>query len=106
MASRVILETLTPPERAAFLLHDVFGYGYGEIGTILGKTEASCRQLASRARRRVHDDKPRFEASREQRNRLAQRFFAACQGRAMGRLIGLLADDAVLYRDGPPHAPG
>ena len=65
MAFLVILETLTPPERAAFLLHDVFGYDYGEIGTILGRTEASCRQLASRARRRVHDDEPRFEASRE-----------------------------------------
>ena len=79
MAFLVILETLTPPERAAFLLHDVFGYDYYEIGTILGRTEASCRQLASRARRRVHDDKPRFEASPEQRNRLAEQFFAACQ---------------------------
>ncbi len=106
MAFLVILETLTPPERAAFLLHDVFGYGYGEIGTILGKTEASCRQLASRARRRVHDDKPRFEASREQRNRLAERFFAACQGRDMGGLIGLLADDAVLYGDGGAKGTG
>ena len=106
MAFLVILETLTPPERAAFLLHDVFGYDYGEIGTILGRTEASCRQLASRARRRVQDDKPRFEASREQRNRLAEQFFAACQGRDMDGLIGLLADDAVLYGDGGAKGAG
>jgi RNA polymerase sigma-70 factor, ECF subfamily len=106
MAFLVILETLTPPERAAFLLHDVFGYDYGEIGTILGRTEASCRQLASRARRRVHDDEPRFEASREQRNRLAEQFFAACQGRDMEGLIGLLADDAVLYGDGGAKGAG
>lgn len=106
MAFLVILETLTPPERAAFLLHDVFGYDYGEIGTILGRTVASCRQLASRARRRVHDDKPRFEASPEQRNRLAEQFFAACQGRDMDGLIGLLADDAVLYGDGGAKGAG
>ena len=106
MAFLVVLETLTPPERAAFLLHDVFGYDYGEIGTMLGRTEASCRQLASRARRRVHDDKPRFEPSREQRDRLAEQFFAACQGRDMGGLIGLLADDAVLYGDGGAKGAG
>ena len=106
MAFLVILETLTPPERAAFLLHDVFGYDYGEIGAILGRTEASCRQLASRARRRVHDDKPRFEASREQRNRLAEQFFAFCQGRDIDGLIGLLADDAVLYGDGGAKGAG
>lgn len=106
MAFLVVLETLTPPERAAFLLHDVFGYDYGEIGTILGKTEASCRQLASRARRRVHDEKPRFEASREQRNRLADQFFAACQGRDMDGLIGLLGHDAVLYGDGGAKGTG
>jgi RNA polymerase sigma-70 factor (ECF subfamily) len=106
MAFLVILETLTPPERAAFLLHDVFGYDYGEIGTMLGRTEASCRQLVSRARRRVHDDKPRFEASREQRNRLAEQFFSACQGCDMDGLIGLLADDAVLYGDGGAKGTG
>jgi RNA polymerase sigma-70 factor (ECF subfamily) len=106
MAFLVILETLTPPERAAFLLHDVFGYDYGEVATMLGKTEASCRQLASRARRRVHDDKPRFEASREERDRLAEKFFAACQGRDMDGLVGLLAADAVLYGDGGAKGAG
>ena len=106
MAFLVILETLTPPERAAFLLHDVFGYDYGEIAAMLDKTEASCRQLASRARRRVRDDKPRFEASREERDRLSEQFFAACQGRDMGGLIGLLAADAVLYGDGGARGTG
>ena len=106
MAVLVILETLTPPERAAFLLHDVFGYDYGEVAAILAKTEASCRQLASRARRRVHDDKPRFEASREERDRLAGQFFAACQGRDMDGLVGLLAADAVLYGDGGAKGTG
>ncbi len=106
MAFLVVLETLTPPERAAFLLHDVFGYDYDEIAAIVGKTEASCRQLASRARRRVRDDKPRFEASREERSRLAEQFFAACQGRDMDGLIGLLADDAILYGDGGAKGTG
>ena len=106
MAFLVVLETLTPLERAAFLLHDVFGYGYGEISAVVGKSEASCRQLASRARRRVHDDQPRFEASREQRDRLAARFFAACQGRDMDGLVELLAADAAFYGDGGTKGSG
>jgi RNA polymerase sigma-70 factor (ECF subfamily) len=106
MAFLVVLETLTPLERAAFLLHDVFGYDYGEIADIVGKSEASCRQLASRGRRRVHDDRPRFEASREQRDRLAARFFAACQGRDMDGLVELLAADAAFYGDGGTKGTG
>ena len=106
MAFLVVLETLTPLERAAFLLHDVFGYDYGEISAVLGRSEAGCRQLASRARRRVHDDKPRFEASREQRDRLAAQFFAACQGRDMDGLVGLLAADAAFYGDGGTKGTG
>jgi RNA polymerase sigma-70 factor (ECF subfamily) len=106
MAFLVVLETLTPLERAAFLLHDVFGYDYGEIAAVVDKSEASCRQLASRARRRVHDDKPRFEASREQRDRLAERFFAACQGRDMDGLVELLAADAAFYGDGGTKGTG
>ena len=106
MAFLVVLETLTPLERAAFLLHDVFGYDYGEISAVVGRSEASCRQLASRARRRVHDDKPRFEASREQRDRLAAQFFAACQGRDMDGLVGLLAADAAFYGDGGTKGTG
>ena len=106
MAFLVVLETLTPLERAAFLLHDVFGYGYGEISAVVGRSEASCRQLASRARRRIHDGQPRFEASREQRDRLAAQFFAACQGRDMDGLVGLLAADAAFYGDGGTHGTG
>ena len=106
MAFLVILETLTPLERAAFLLHDVFGYDYGEIAAIVGKSETNCRQLASRARHRVHDDKPRFEASREQRDRLAARFLAACQGRDMDGLVDLLASDAAFYGDGGTKGTG
>ena len=106
MAFLVVLETLTPLERAAFLLHDVFGYDYGEISAVVGRSQASCRQLASRARRRVHDGKPRFEASREQRDRLAAQFFAACQGRDMDGLVGLLAADAAFYGDGGTRGTG
>ncbi|MDX6210345.1 MAG: hypothetical protein QOE24_2736, partial [Frankiales bacterium] len=91
---------LGPLERAVFLLHDVFGFDYGEIAVVVGKAEANCRQVASRARRRVHDEKPRFQASREQRDRLAGQFFAACQGRDMNGLINLLSADAVFYGDG------
>jgi RNA polymerase sigma-70 factor (ECF subfamily) len=88
------------------LLHDVFGYDYGEIAAVVDRSEAGCRQLASRARRRVHDGKPRFEASREQRDRLAARFFAACQGRDMDGLVELLAADAAFYGDGGTKGTG
>jgi RNA polymerase sigma-70 factor (ECF subfamily) len=106
MAFLVLLETLSPIERAVFLLHDVFGFDYAEIAVVVGKEETNCRQIASRARRRVHDERPRFEASREQRDQLAQEFFAACQGRDMQGLVGLLAGDAVLYGDGGSNGRG
>src|SRR5262249_58496994 len=67
MAFLVVLETLTPLERAVFLLHDVFGYGYDEVAEIVQKSGANCRQLASRARRHVQAGRPRFEAARQQR---------------------------------------
>jgi RNA polymerase sigma-70 factor (ECF subfamily) len=106
MAFLVVLEKLSPVERAVFLLHDVFDFDYPEISTILDKNEANCRQLASRARRRLQDDKPRFQASREQRERLAERFFAACQGRDINGLVELLAGDAVFYGDGGTKGTG
>ena len=106
MAFLVVLETLTPLERAVFLLHDVFGYGYDEVAEIVQKSEANCRQLASRARRHVQAGRPRFEASREQRDRLAERFFAACQGRDIQGLVSMLAADAALYGDGGAKGPG
>jgi len=100
MAFLVILEKLSPVERAVFLLREVFGYDYAEIAEVVGKTEANCRQLVSRARKHVDDDKPRFEASRQQRIDLAARFMAACQKGDMAGLISLLAGDVAFYGDG------
>ena len=100
MAFLVLLESLTPTERAVFLLHEVFGYDYKEIAGITGKSEANCRQILARARQHVDDGKPRFDASREQREEVARRFFAAAEGGDMAALLELLAPDAVLIGDG------
>jgi RNA polymerase sigma-70 factor (ECF subfamily) len=105
LAFLVLLEQLTPVERAVFLLHDVFGYGYDEIAGIVGKSEDNCRQLAARARRRIEEQKPRFEASREQRQRLAERFFAVVQDGDIEALVEMLAADVVVYGDGGGKAP-
>ena len=100
MALLVLLESLSPLERAVFLLREVFGYGYDEIAGVMDKSEENCRQIAHRARRQVEARKPRFEASRERRDELARRFFeAASEGDTEG-LIQLLAADAVSYADG------
>ena len=105
MAFLLVLERLNPVERAVFLLRDVFGYEFDEIAAIVDKSEANCRQLAVRARRHVKAEKPRFEASGEQRDALAGRFFAAfTQGDVEG-LIGMLAADVVAYGDGGGKAP-
>lgn len=105
LAFLVLLEQLTPVERAVFLLHDVFGYGYDEIARTIDKTEANCRQLASRARRHVEAEKPRFEASRRERERLAQRFFAAVTDGDVDALVEMLAADVVVYGDGGGKSP-
>ena len=105
MAFLVLLESLSPEQRAVLLLHDVFDYGYGEIARIVGKSEANTRQLATRARRHVEDGRPRFEASREQRDELAQRFLAAAQGGDLEGLEALLSHDVVLHGDGGGKAP-
>ena len=105
LAFLVLLESLSPEQRAAFLLHDVFDYGYGEVAEIVGKSEANARQLAARARRHVEEQKPRFEASREQRDELAHRFFAAAQEGDVAGLEALLADDVVLHGDGGGKVP-
>lgn len=106
MAFLVVLETLSPVERAVFLLHDVFDYDYAEIASIVDKSEANCRQLASRARRHVEQGKPRFEASRERSAQLAEQFFAACQGVDMDGLVELLAGDVAFYGDGGRKGAG
>jgi len=100
LAFLVMLESLSPVERAVFLLREVFDYGYEEIGTIVGKSAGNCRQIAVRARRQVEARKPRFEASRQRREELARRFFAAVQEGDTDGLLELLAADVVTYGDG------
>jgi RNA polymerase sigma-70 factor, ECF subfamily len=105
MAFLLLLERLSPVQRAVFLLHDVFGYGYDEIAAVVGKSQDNCRQIAVRARRHVEDGRPRFEASRRQRDELARRFFAAIEQGDTEGLVGLLAADAVMDADGGGKAP-
>jgi RNA polymerase sigma-70 factor, ECF subfamily len=105
MAFLLLLERLSPVERAVFLLHDVFGYGYDEVAAIVDKTEANCRQLASRARRHIESGKPRFDASRKERDELAARFLAAVTDGDLDSLVELLAADVVVYGDGGGKAP-
>ena len=105
MAMLVLLETLSPEQRAVLLLHDVFDYGYDEIARIIGKSEDNVRQLAARARRHVDERRPRFETSREQHDELARRFFAAAQDGDLAGLEALLAHDVVLTGDGGGKVP-
>ena len=105
MAFLLVLERLSPVERAVFLLHDVFGYAYDEVSRIVGKSEANCRQLAARARGHIGAEKPRFEVSRRQREELAARFFAAVADGDLDGLVELLAADVVVYGDGGGKAP-
>jgi RNA polymerase sigma-70 factor, ECF subfamily len=105
MAVLVLLESLTPVERAVFVLHDVFDYGYDEIAEIVDKTPENCRQLAARARRHVDERRPRFEPSREQRDELARRFIAALYEGETDGLVEMLAADAAFYGDGGGKAP-
>jgi RNA polymerase sigma-70 factor (ECF subfamily) len=100
MAFLVLLESLSPTERAVFLLHEVFGYDYAEIAEATGKSEPNCRQILARARRHVDQGRPRFEASREQRDEVARRFFAAAAGGDLSGLLELLAPDVVSVGDG------
>ncbi|HEY2239076.1 MAG TPA: RNA polymerase sigma-70 factor [Streptosporangiaceae bacterium] len=105
MAALLLLERLTPLERAIFVLRDVFEFGFGEIATAVGRSEAACRQLAVRARRHVDAGRPRFEADRRARDALAARFFAALRDGDVGSLRALLAADVSLAGDGGGRAP-
>jgi RNA polymerase sigma-70 factor (ECF subfamily) len=100
MALLVVLESLSPVERAAYLLRRVFDYGYDEISKILDKSEANCRQLVSRAEERIRERRPRFEAEPAEAQRLAGAFLQACSSGDLDGLVSLLATDAVLYSDG------
>ena len=105
VAFLVLLESLSPEQRAAFLLREVFDYRYEEIARIVGKSEDNARQLAARARRHVEAGRQRFEASREERDRLAERFFAAAKEGDLEALESLLAEDVVLHGDGGGKVP-
>src|SRR5829696_7751610 len=105
MALLVTLERLSPVERAVFLLHDVFDYGYEEIAEIVGKSRDNCRQLALRARRHIEAERPRFDPSREAREALSARFFAAIRDGDLEGLVSLLAEDATATGDGGGKAP-
>ncbi|MDP5277911.1 sigma-70 family RNA polymerase sigma factor [Sphingomonas sp. DG1-23] len=94
------LERLTPLERAAFLLHDVFGLPFDEIGETIGRDSAAARQLASRARTHVRAARPRFEMPKERGLEIAEAFFHASRSGDMAALRGLLADDVSVYSDG------
>jgi RNA polymerase sigma-70 factor (ECF subfamily) len=100
MAFLLVLERLTPVERAVFLLREAFDYGYDEIAPVVGKSEDNCRQIAVRARRHVDAERPRFEPSAAARDELAARFFAAAQEGELAGLEELLAADATLTGDG------
>src|ERR671936_777481 len=105
LAMLVLLESLSPEQRAALLLHDVFDYPFSEIAAIVGKTEDNVRQLATRARRHVEQRRPRFQTTREKRDELAQRFFAAAEQGDLAGLEALLAHDVVLTGDGGGKVP-
>lgn len=100
LAFLVLLESLTPEQRAAFLLREVFDYPYEQIAAIIGTSEDNTRQLVSRARRHVDEGRPRFEASQQKREQLARSFLAAVSKGDLDALEELLADDVVLHGDG------
>jgi RNA polymerase sigma-70 factor (ECF subfamily) len=105
LAVLVLLESLSPEQRAVLLLRDVFDYDYPEIAAIVGKNEDNVRQLATRARRHVRMGRPRFQTTREQRDELARRFFAAAERGDLAGLESLLAHDVSLTGDGGGKAP-
>jgi RNA polymerase sigma-70 factor (ECF subfamily) len=100
MALLVVLETLSAGERVAFVMHDVFGYEFGAVAEVLGTTPDAARQLASRARKRIEDGRPRFPATREQQRELVEAFAKAVGDGDADALVGLLHPDAVLRTDG------
>ncbi|MFF0093063.1 RNA polymerase sigma-70 factor [Streptomyces canus] len=105
MAALLLLERLSPLERAAFVLREVFDFGFPEVAAAVGRSEAACRQLVSRARRHMAAGRPRFEADREEREKLAARFFDALREGDVDGLRGLLAADVSMVGDGGGRAP-
>lgn len=106
MAFLVLLESLSPLERAVFLLRQVFDYEYAEIAEITGRNEAACRQLVSRAKKHIRENRPRFPASPEEHAKMVNRFMEACMAGDMDGLMGLLADDVTAWSDSGGKIPG
>ncbi len=100
IAFLVLLESLSPTERAVLLLRDVFGYEYSEVASILGTSEANCRQALSRARKHVADNRPRFDTSAERRDELLRTFLEATSEGDLSALVAVLAEDVTLRSDG------
>ena len=105
IALMVVLETLTPLERAVFVLHEVFGYPHREIAAILDRNPAAVRQLARRAREHVHARRPRYEPEPDLQRRVTQRFTEAVAGGDLDALLQLLAPDVVLHPDSGGKGP-
>ena len=100
LAFLVLLEELTPVERAAFLLREVFGYGYADLSGMLHTSDANCRQLVSRAKQHVAQRRTRFDADRQRSRELTRQFLTACASGDLDGLLSLLAQDVVAYSDG------
>ena len=100
LAFLVLLEELTPPERATYLLHDVFGYSFDEVAQSLGRSAAACRQLAVRARRHVEVRRQRFDGDLEHGRQLTDRFLMACGTGDLSGLLAMLSDDVIVWTDG------
>ncbi len=105
MAALLLLERLSPLERAVFLLREVFGFGFDEVAAAVGRSEAACRQLLVRARRHMEAGRPRFAADGQERQELATRFFDALKDGDVGGLQQLLAANVELVGDGGGKAP-
>jgi RNA polymerase sigma-70 factor (TIGR02957 family) len=101
----VLLESLTPVERAVFVLREALGYDYADIASVVDKSEPNCRQIFTRAKKRIDDGRPRFDADHDHRDRLAARFIAAVTEGDVAGLERFLADDVVFTGDGGGRAP-
>ncbi|HEY5792688.1 MAG TPA: RNA polymerase sigma-70 factor [Chthoniobacterales bacterium] len=105
IAFLVILETLSPTERAVYLLKEVFGYEFGEVARIVRKSEPNCRQLLSRARARIAERRPRFQSSADQQRRLVEAFLKAINEGDVAGLLAILSEEVTLITDGGAETP-
>lgn len=106
LAFLALLEQLSPAERAVFLLREVFDYDYGEIAGILEKDEAACRQLLSRAKKHISENRPRLKANLERHKQLLEQFIETASGGELGGLMAMLSEDVTMWADGGGKAQG